>query len=180
VEEELKRSAETVQMQREISQLKTLNQKLVAQNVDLQDKVDVWTQKQKFEIMVGKINSANIQKLETLVHKTTANYWIKRINKHVSELTKKHSEEIKSIKQSFAEEIDSLQEIVASLSENLIFTIKKKIERWDEQVSKANNFEKIAAQANREKEEAKLNLKKYQMDFTRMQDAVMKVLCVLF
>lgn len=163
-------------MQREISELKTLNQKLVSQNVDLQEKVDVWNQKQKFEIMIGKINSANLEKLETLVHKTSSNYWLKKINKMVSELTSAHAEEVKIMKQSFAEEIENFQEMVASLSETLTLTIKRKIEKWDEQVEKATHFEKIATQANREKEEAQLCLKQYQRDFKRMQDAVMKVI----
>jgi hypothetical protein len=62
-------SLEKVYLETEISQLKKLNLKLINENSDLQDQVNLFNQKKHLELAVGDNSSANVNKLEAMIQK---------------------------------------------------------------------------------------------------------------
>lgn len=85
----------------------------------MQEQIQLWTQKQKVELAVGSTSATNANKLEEMVQKSTANYWMKRLHKNMSELEKTHQAELAKLKMSFTTQIEELNMVVGSLSQQL-------------------------------------------------------------
>lgn len=115
------------QQEKEIAQLKELNKKLVSENWDLQEQLQLWDQKHKVELAVGNDAVSNANKLESMIQKSTANYWMKRLNKHMSQLNRQHQDELQRITQSFGHQIDDLNLALSELSLQSIW-IKQRLE----------------------------------------------------
>lgn len=133
----LKPLSERQLLETEITQLKILNSKLVATNWELQDQIQMWEHKQKIgkyilsfkfkELEMGVPSAVNLNKLENMVQKRTATYWMKRQNRHMVKISEKFECKINSLRFDCGNQLEDMSEIVSEWAQQLITLDKSKL-----------------------------------------------------
>ena len=107
-------------LSRELTHFKNLNRKLVSENFDLHEQLDLWESKHKIDSIFLNDQSINDKKKQNLIEKWGKNYWMKRINRHLSQTKRLHQEEMDKLNISYAIQIEDLNEVVSNLSKQLV------------------------------------------------------------
>ncbi|CAI2386054.1 unnamed protein product [Moneuplotes crassus] len=126
----------------EVNQLKALNRKLVNENSELKDEISLWEHKQKIELEMGQQNTMNINKLEVMIQKKTASYWMKRLNRHMAEIKKEYQKEINSLRKDFAIQLENSSDMLSSCSNHLISATEEfqvKIAKYQAEIANLNS-----------------------------------------
>lgn len=161
--------------QNEVSQLKALNQKLVSQNCDLQDQMETWNQKQRLDLALGNYNTANAKKFESLVQNSSNAYWMKRLNKHMSELKNKYESEIRQIKTSFTNQVEDLNWTLSSTSQELVRHTSESTHQILQLRNDISVLEEELSLSELAKSKAEMSRCKMQTEFKKIHEILVKV-----